>query len=289
MKLEPVKSVSGISTKEFLVNYFKPKIPIIIKDFVDSDSPALKKWDFDFFRDIAGDQIVQVYGREEETISMAASKPVTQMKFGEYLDLIEQGNNHYRLFLFNILKEKPELMDDIHYRDITDGKVLKWLPFMFFGGEGSATRNHFDIDMSHVIKTQYYGTKRIWLYPPSATPFFYKPPLNFHSLANPRESTIDQYPGLEYLEGYEAIIHPGDTLLMPSGWWHYVQYETGGFSVSIRALGNWMDRIKGMRNILIYKNIDDLLRKTFKDKWFNYKVEVAHKRAQEAIKKISTY
>ena len=52
-----------------------------------------------------------------------------------------------------------------------------------FGGEGSVTRNHIDIDMSHVFITQFQGIKRIWLFPWEQSDFMYKLPYNFHSLA----------------------------------------------------------------------------------------------------------
>ncbi|MCJ7935423.1 MAG: cupin-like domain-containing protein [Chryseobacterium sp.] len=236
MKLVQVHKAEKINSETFINSYMKPRLPIILKDFVHPESPALKKWDYDYFKKIAGDQKVNIYGAELESLDKVASKPIAQTTFSEYLDLIDSTPTENRLFLFNLLNLKPELKSDILYNDVTNGKILKWLPFMFFGGQGSATRNHIDIDMSHVFITQFRGIKRIWLFPWEQSDLMYKLPYNFHSLPNIKEPDYRRYPALLYLDGYEAVLHPGETLYIPSGWWHYIQYETEGYSVSVRAL-----------------------------------------------------
>lgn len=288
MKLKPVNSISGIAPKDFVKDYLDKGQPVIIKDFISKDSPCWSKWSYDYFKEIAGGEQIDVYGREEDSQNHAASPPVGKMTFSEYLDLISKEPTELRLFLFNLMKLRPELKKDIIFNDVTGGKVLQWLPYMFFGGEGSSTRNHFDIDMSHVFISQFQGAKRIWLFPNNQSDLMYKLPYNFHSIANPRKSSTDDYPGLKYVTGYEAVIKPGDTLYMPAGWWHYIQYETEGYSISVRALANSVsEKIKGARNLFVTRYFDDTMRKLFKDKWLDYKITTAKKRAEKAIKKQS--
>ncbi|MGE6396745.1 cupin-like domain-containing protein [Chryseobacterium scophthalmum] len=286
MKLTPVKSTENISSEAFILNHMKACKPIILKDFVEKDSPAYQKWNYEYFKEIAGETKVNVYGSELESIDRVASKPVAETTFSEYLDLISTKTTEYRLFLFNLLSIKPELKDDLHYRDVTKGKVLKWLPFMFFGGKGSITRNHIDIDMSHVFITQFQGIKRIWLFPWEQSDLMYKLPYNFHSLVNLQEADYEKYPALKRLKGYEAVIKPGETLYIPSGWWHYIQYETEGYSVSVRALpSSLLEKWRGFKNLVIIRHFDNAMRTVFKEKWFNYKVKIANKRAEKAMSK----
>jgi len=286
VKLKQVDKISGIQPEDFLKNYLKPGVPVVITDFISADSPAWKKWNYDYFKEIAGDIKIDVYGKEEESMDRAASAPVGQMTFAEYLDLISKEPTELRLFLFNLLKIRPELKQDVIYNDVTGGKVLQWLPFMFFGGEGSSTRNHFDIDMSHVFISQFQGLKRIWLFPNDQSDLMYKLPYNFHSIANPKYSNEEEFPGIKYLEGYEAVIHPGETLYMPAGWWHYIQYETEGYSISVRALANSIsEKLKGARNLFITRHFDNTMRKIFKEHWFKYKINTAKRRANNAIKR----
>lgn len=288
MQLTKVEKVSGLSSEEFKKRYFNAGVPVILQDFVSKDSPAWTKWNYDYFKEIAGDKEVDLLGKEDASNDKAASSPVARMKFGEYLDLIEREPTDLRIFLFNLMKLKPELNKDIIYNDLTGGKVLQWLPYLFFGGAGSSTRNHFDIDMSNVFLSQYKGVKKIWLFPLDQSDLMYKLPYNFHSIANLKDPDYEKFPALKYLKGYEAEIHPGETIFMPSGWWHYIQYPTEGYSIAVRALpAKIYDKWRGFRNIVITKNFDDTMRKVFKDRWFQYKINTAQRRAQRAMRKYS--
>ncbi len=286
MKLQPVDRISGIAPEEFVKKYLNKGQPVILKDFISEDSACWSKWSYDYFKEIAGNEQINVYGKEEDSQNYAASPPVGKMSFSEYLDLISAGPTELRLFLFNLLKIRPELKKDVIFNDVTGGKVIQNLPFMFFGGEGSATRNHFDIDMSHVFISQFQGYKRIWLFPNEQSDLMYKLPYNFHSIANLKTSDVKDYPALEFLDGYEALIGPGETCYMPAGWWHYIQYETEGYSISVRALSNsFSEKLKGARNLFVTRHFDDTMRKIFKDKWFNYKIETARRRAEKAMRR----
>ena len=287
MQLKKIEKISGISSADFIKDYLNPGVPVILTDFVSKDSPAWKKWSYDYFKEIAGDVVITLHGREDMSNDRAASAPVGKMKFGEYLDMIEREPTDLRIFLFNLMKLKPELNHDLIYNDVTGGKVLQWLPYLFFGGEGSSTRNHFDIDMSHVFITQYKGVKKIWLFPLEQSDLMYKLPYNFHSIANIKSPNYEKFPALRYLNGYEAEIHPGETLFMPSGWWHYIQYVTEGYSISVRALPSKVyDKWRGFRNLVITRNFDNTMRKIFKDRWFHYKISAANKRAERALKRV---
>ncbi|MCW3161731.1 cupin-like domain-containing protein [Chryseobacterium oryctis] len=290
MRLSPVSKIKKISSEAFLKNYMKPRKPLILENFVHAESPAFKKWNYTYFKEIAGSHKVNIYGSELESLDRVASKPITQTTFSEYLDLITSTPTEHRLFLFNLLNIKPELKNDIHYNDVTKGKIIKWLPFMFFGGEGSITRNHIDIDMSHVFITQFQGIKKIWLFPWEQSDLMYKLPYNFHSLANIKEPDYKEFPALKYLNGYEAILKPGETLYIPSGWWHYIQYETEGYSVSIRALpSSLLEKWRGFRNVVLIRNFDNMMRNLFKEKWFEFKVRKAKRKANRAIKKQKSF
>lgn len=286
MRLSPVQKIKNISSEDFLNTYLKRTKPIILKDFVDPESPAFKKWNYEYFKEIAGEHKVNIYGSEIESLDRVASKPIGQSTFSKYLDLITSSPTEHRLFLFNLLSIKPELKNDIHYNDVTKGKIIKWLPFMFFGGEGSITRNHVDIDMSHVFITQFQGIKRIWLFPWEQSDLMYKLPYNFHSIINIKEPDYEEFPGLKYLNGYEAVIKPGETLYIPSGWWHYIQYETEGYSVSIRALpSSLLEKWRGFKNLVLIRHFDNLMRNLFKEKWFHFKIRKAKRKANRAIKR----
>ncbi|GAA4336702.1 hypothetical protein GCM10023149_45760 [Mucilaginibacter gynuensis] len=286
MLLKPISRVGLIEKDEFYKQHLQPKKPVILTGFV-KDSPALHKWTYDYFKEIAGDYKVNLYGREDEFNDHVTSPPVMKATFGEYLDIIASGPAELRLFLFNLLQHNPELKKDLVYNDPTGGKIVSWLPYMFFGGEGSSVRYHYDIDMSHIFLTQFKGVKKIWLFPLDQSPLLYKLPYNFHGMANLNNPDYDKHPGLKYLNGYECELQPGETLYIPSGYWHYIKYATEGYSVSMRMLNERpIERLRGLKNILLTRRVDNTMRRLFKDKWLAYKIKQADINANRAIDKL---
>jgi ribosomal protein L16 Arg81 hydroxylase len=282
MYLKQIGSIEGLSKQQFKRDFIKTKMPVIIKDFV-NESVALNKWDYNYFKQVAGDRIVEVHGSEDAHPDKVTSIPDAKMPFKEYLDLIEQNKSEARLFIFNLLLEKPELQKDLSVKKIAAG-LISWLPFLFFGGEGASVRYHYDIDMSHVFLAQFKGEKKVYLFANDQSDLLYRLPYNFHGIADLRNPDYNKLPGLQYLKGWECTLKVGETLFIPSGYWHYIKYETQGYSISYRALSSsFFDKIVGFKNIFLVRRFDNTMRKLFKDKWYNYKKEVAFKRANTAI------
>ncbi|MCC8410700.1 cupin-like domain-containing protein [Mucilaginibacter sp. UR6-1] len=286
MLLKPIARVEDIERADFQKTYLQTKTPVVFKSLV-KDSPALQKWSYDYFKEIAGDYKVNLYGREDEFNDRATSAPVMKSTFGEYLDLIAEGPAELRLFLFNLLQHNPELKKDLVYNDPTGGKIVSWLPYMFFGGEGSSVRYHYDIDMSHIFLTQFKGVKKVLLFSLDQSPLLYKLPFNFHGIANLNEPDLKKYPALQYLQGWECELQPGETLYIPSGYWHYIKYVTEGYSVSLRMLNERpVERLRGFNNIFLVRRFDNTMRRLFKDKWLDYKIRKAEENANRAIQNL---
>ena len=82
-------------------------------------------------------------------------------------------------------------------------------------------------------------------------------------------------------------MEPGDTLFMPSGYWHYIKYLDGGYAINQRALSPHPARwLRGLWNVAVLSNLDDLFRKMFGLRWFYYKVKKTQKSANKALKKM---
>ena len=66
-----------------------------------------------------------------------------------------------------------------------------------------------------------------------------------------------------------------------------MQDEAEGNTISVRALSNsFSEKIKGARNLFITRFFDDTMRKIFKNKWLDYKINTAIKRANKAINRL---
>src|SRR6186713_155035 len=143
MHLKPVTVISGYTRDQFTSTFLETSTPALIKDFIHPDSEALDTWNYDYFRKAAGDVMVSVHSEENAHLDKATSQPAESMKFGEYLDLIESGPTVRRLFLFNLLRERPDIKKQLRVNKLADN-LLTWLPYLFFGGEGSSVRYHYD-------------------------------------------------------------------------------------------------------------------------------------------------
>lgn len=283
MRLAPVDKVDTISGEAFRENYFKTSKPLVIKTLTDQ-WPARTKWNYEFFKQQAGSKLVPVYNNNIPTQDSAVNRPDGYMEFGKYLDMIEAGPTDLRIFLFNIFDHIPSLLNDFHYFDNLCGGFLKKYPMMFFGGAGSKVYLHFDMDMSHVFITQFKGKKRVILFDNKYSDALYRLPFMVQSYIDPWEPDYIRYPALKEIEGYETILEDGETLFMPAGIWHYMYYMEGGYAVSLRSMSTPLTtKLQGLYNLFVMRKIDDFMKKNFSRPWYNFKHELADKRAARYI------
>lgn len=284
MQLKPIEVVDQITKEEFTEKYLKKSIPVVIRSFSDGWN-AKDKWTFDYLRSVAGAETVKLHGRwvdnEPTRIEMP---PVKEVPFGEYLDLVESGEpSDLRIFLFNLFKIVPELKEDFDFPDITDG-YLKDFPYLFFGAAGSDVRLHYDIDLSNVFITQFRGTKRITLFDQDQSKYLYKIPFSTHSAADLSDVDYEKYPALKLAKGCQTDLKHGETLFMPSGIWHYIQYIDGSFSMSLRTIAeSSLGKLKGAYNVFVIRKLDEYLNKYYGGKWSDYKLKKAIERTNEII------
>lgn len=282
----PVVDGTQITKKEFMEHYHKSQQPVVLRGLW-KKYPAYDKWTMDYFKNAMGDITVDLFSSTKADPSETIKTPHARMKFSEYLSLIEKEPTDLRLFLFPVFKYKPELLKDFDYPDITKGYIK--LPFMFFGPKNSITRIHQDIDMSNVFLTQFEGRKRVVLFAPSQSKLLYRLPFNVHTTVDIDHPDYEKYPGLKYAKGMTTVLEFGDTLFMPSGYWHHIEYLEGGYGLSVRTMPPTFGlKLKGVYNLTIQRKFDDLMRWMFDKKWFAYKSNVARKRANKIIRKIES-
>jgi lysine-specific demethylase 8 len=173
------------------------------------------------------------------------------MPFGEFFDryIVMQSTTDAIGYLaqHNLLRQIPAMKRDVftpEYCYITDddnsstGTTEPHPPepiiHTWFGPAGTQSPLHTDPYRN--LFAQIVGQKYIRLYSPAETDRVY-----------PRQGTIisntsqvedietpdyQRFPLLRHAEYVETVVRPGDLLMIPRGWWHYVRSLSVSFSIS---------------------------------------------------------
>mgnify|MGYP001492391015 FL=1 len=274
--------VEDISTEDFKQNYFIPQKPLLINGGIIKKTKAYRKWSIDFFKKEMGNIEVDIYDNAViKSKTTALTSGDLKMKFADFLNIVEKNEpTTLRMFLFNGFKYKPELRKDFPKPKIFSG--LLNMGFLFFGGNSTSVRMHFDIDYSNVLMTQVKGRKKVILISPKYNRFIYKLPYNSFSLVDFDNIDYKKHPALKNIKGYEFVMDEGDSLFMPSAYWHFNVYIDGGYALSYRKTAHSLkDKYNGFMNVTFRLLLDKLMTAVAKNKWTQYKINQAIKTAEK--------
>lgn len=284
IKTIEIARVKNISKKDFIEKYYKPQRPVLIENLT-QDWGAYTKWNLDYIQQKAGDQEVPLYNNEPTKGKQNSAVPVKKMRLYDYIEILKTQPTDLRMFFYNILDKMPELLNDFTYPDI-GLKFFKRLPVMFFGGEGSKVLAHYDMDLADLMHFHFHGNKSITLFSPEQTKYMYRVPFAVHNLEsiNMDAPDFEKYPALQYVEGVRVEMKHGDALYMPSGYWHYVKYLNGGFSITLRAFPRKPGKLLTlMYNVFFMRNFENLMRNVWGQKWVDYKEALVVKRTEKRL------
>ena len=277
MQLQAVPTFDEIDPQVFQKQFYELQKPVVIKNLA-KQWPAYSKWNWKYFKDLVGSQRVGLYNNIKSDAYTPINTADDYKTFGEYIDMISQGPAAWRIFLFNIFDHAPELVQDFTWPEHLMKGFVKKYPMLFVGGATSITHMHFDIDLSNILHTQFAGRKRVLLFPFEEQHKLYRKPYEVLSLADfsnyykDGKLNYEEFPALKLAKGYEVILDHGDTLFMPAGCWHHMEYLDSGFAMSLRALQPSLSgKLKGAWNLFGMRSIDTLMKKTAPVWWYQNK------------------
>ncbi|MBK8140617.1 MAG: cupin-like domain-containing protein [Chitinophagaceae bacterium] len=277
MQLKPVAVFDSIDPEVFKKEYYEPCLPVVIKNLA-KDWPAYSKWNWDYFKQLVGQKKVPLYNNVKSDAYTPINTADDYKTFGEYIDMISSGPAAWRIFLFNIFDHAPQLINDFTWPEHLMKGFVKKYPMLFTGGASSITHMHFDIDMSHILHTQFCGRKRVLMFPYQEQYKLYRKPWEVLSLADFSNYYVDgkvdyeKFPALKLAEGHDFMLEPGDTLFMPAGYWHHMEYLDSGFAMSLRALQpSVTGKLRGAWNLFGMRSIDTVMKKTVPKWWYERK------------------
>lgn len=284
LNLQDIPRVKTISKEDFLKHYFKPQKPVVIERFIE-DWPAYTKWNLEYMKAVGGNLNVPLYDDRPVHHEDGFNKPHATMKLSDYVDLLKREPTKYRIFLWNAIKEIPQLQNDFKFPDF-GLRLMKGIPMLFFGGKDSYTFMHYDLDLANIFHFHFEGQKQIILFDQNQNKYLYKVP---HSLitredidfANP---DFEKWPMLKHAKGYKTDLNHGEVLYMPEGYWHYMRYITPGFSMSLRAIArNPLNFSQALYNFFIMRHFDNAMRRIKGQKWIDWKNRQAVKNTDKHL------
>ncbi|PKA49531.1 F-box protein [Apostasia shenzhenica] len=223
-----VERRANLSMEEFQHNY-DGKRPVLLTEVAGS-WPARYKWTLD--------QLLSNYGDAAFRISQRSSKKIT-MKFKDYVFYMKCQHDEDPLYVFDdkFGEVAPALLQDYSvphlfqedFFDVLDYDQRPPFKWLIIGPERSGASWHVDPGLTSAWNTLLCGRKRWALYPPGRVPVG----VTVHVDEANGEVNIDSPSSLQWwLDFYplladddkplECTQHPGETIFVPSGWWHCV-------------------------------------------------------------------
>lgn len=223
-----VERKNSLSLEEFQHEY-NGKKPILLDGLADT-WPAKTKWTID--------QLMLNYGDTPFKISQSSSRKIT-MKFKDYVSYMKVQHDEDPLYIFDdkfgevapgLLKDYsiPYLFQEDFF-DILETDQRPPFRWLIIGPERSGASWHVDPALTSAWNTLLSGRKRWAMYPPGRVPLGVTVHVNEEdgdvNIETPTSLQwwLDFYPLLsEEDKPIECTQLPGETIFVPSGWWHCV-------------------------------------------------------------------
>jgi len=225
-----------LSAAEFYDRYYFANRPVIVRGLM-SNWDALTLWTPEYFGFTFGDCEVEITSNRNADAryedNFAGHRSMIRMR--EYARMVRRDDtNDYYLVAKNNLLERdefkplfghftcpPDLLDPAN---VDHHHVRMWL-----GPKGTVTPLHHDA--CNILFGQVYGRKRVQLISPYDINKVYNDRECF-SAVDLEEIDYDKFPRMLDVSIIDVVIEPGDFILLPIGWWHWVRALDASISLT---------------------------------------------------------
>lgn len=242
-RIEPIerRSAATLPYQAFVDKFVLTNRPVIISDAVPQWN-ALRTWTPQLFKERFGSRLVEVtYGISMNLADLIdAVLASTPEEPGPYLHrvIIHQ---HMPELLADLQPENEYSFPRRYCSPLMPRRFRRpdgYLKLLIGGPGGKFPLMHYDADNAHAMITEIYGDKEFVLFSPSDTRYVYPSPGSSHTseiddIGNP---DLDRFPLLTRAVEYCGIIHPGEAIFVPCGWWHSAHVLTTSISVCMNMM-----------------------------------------------------
>ncbi|KAF9127290.1 hypothetical protein BGX30_014854 [Mortierella sp. GBA39] len=220
-----LENYDDLDQETFDRRYRHPNRPLMIQNSGVEQWPAWKGWTLDALAAKYGDTLFRVSNIESD------KEPSFNMRFDDFLHYIQHNNDTDPLYLFDpyFADNVPEMDSayevpkyfEFDYFSLLESDIRPPYRWLLVGPQRTGAPWHIDPSGTSAWNTLLSGHKRWALYPPHMIPPGHDP------TSSERMTSVawylDVYPHLppESLP-LEIVQNPGQTIYVPSGWWHMV-------------------------------------------------------------------
>jgi len=273
-----VGRIEDVAPAVFFKKYVQANRPVVISGVMES-WPALSRWSWSYLAAVAGDctgeVIVSRNGLYPDYVTQPSPMAKVDMRFADFLrraageetlpPVLGPGETYYLYGKSYLLDAVPSLRDDLRTPAVLAG-IPDIAERLWISTPGCVTPLHYDL--SNGFLCQVRGHKQVWLFDPSQIDRLYPRGDKFPGLDNfERQSRVDihhpdgeAFPELRRATALECTLREGDTLFIPSTWWHEV--ETLELSLSVQfafAGGTVFSELAMLSDLFKTKKPEDLM------------------------------
>jgi len=245
-----VEKRSQVSEAEMAAR-FKDSLPVVLQD-AQRGWPAKAKWTFSWLAECFGDEemlcsdrapFFRHRDREHIRSVKLPLREFIRYTLGEPNALFTLQASAEGVFYANgwaPFAEHPELLGDVSDRlycvpdtiprEGASAELNVSLTKVFIGPAGTVSRLHHDTYATHVWLSQIRGRKQFICYPPDDSE-------NLHAQAedecggqtsdfDPSRPDWEAFPRATRARPYSVIVEEGETVVLPSRWWHWAKSLT---------------------------------------------------------------
>lgn len=187
--------------------------------------PAIGKWTPSYFADQFGHEVVRAnldlptsgvpYERPDPLIGTTLGEVVARIGRGERCSVSDQATLPWMRGDYDFAPLLPDGRQTDSQAALAAAAEAYWI--------GAYTRSGLHWDPRDNLLAQVYGRKRVLMVSAEQSRHVYPTGRNVdQSAVDPDAPDLRAHPLWHEATRYEGVIAPGDVLVIPRGWWHYI-------------------------------------------------------------------
>jgi LPS sulfotransferase NodH len=227
---------TDLSRDEFRDRYYAANRPVIIQGLM-QDWPAMSAWTPDYLARVAGEEMVEVMtGRgADPRYETSGNRPRGELRFADYVDRLRSGKvgADNAMVASNRVLQGPQgrrLLQDFaafprYLRPVVDGSQC----FLWLGPAGTVMPLHHAA--CNALLAQLAGSRRYRMIPAAEWSCVYAGAGVFSDVDGERPD-LRRHPKFRAATVIDVVVHPGEVLFVPVGWWNHIRALDAGMTIS---------------------------------------------------------